>query len=116
MIRLAPEEVEIALPGALFGGNPRGFIDHLGLHGRSLGDNRWAVWPNNAKAFVTHHGLADETEFDNRFDHLDPVPITGAHMDDPQSVERFELDSQLAERMTGKPDITALSIASRQTS
>lgn len=78
VIRLAPEEVEIALPGALFGGNPRGFIDHLGLHGRSLGDNRWAVWPNNAKAFVTHH-YCSATPIDYRY------PTTRSNRGRPKS-------------------------------
>ena len=91
------EEVQIALSGALFGGDPRGLIDHFGLHGRPLDNDRWAVWPSNDRAFISHHGLADETEFANRFDHLKQVPMTAAHLvDDPEALERFsELESQL---------------------
>ncbi len=102
------EEVELTLPGALYGGDPRGFLDASGLHCRPLGGNRWAVWPDDNKVFVSHHGLADETQFANRFDHLDQLPIAGDHMDDPQVAERFaELDGQLAERINGNSDITA---------
>jgi hypothetical protein len=54
---MAREEVEVELSGALFDGDPRGFIDHIGLHGRPLGNNRWAVWPTNDKAFISHRGL-----------------------------------------------------------
>jgi hypothetical protein len=106
---MAREEVELTLPGALFGGNPRGFIDYLGLHGRPLGDNRWAVWPSNDKVFVSHHGLADDTEFVNRFDHLTQMPMTGTHLNDPETVARFaELDQQLTERMASGSDIAAV--------
>ncbi|MDT5103264.1 MAG: hypothetical protein QOI25_777 [Mycobacterium sp.] len=105
---MARDEVELALSGAPFGGDPRGFIDFLGLNGRPLGDNRWAVWPSNDKVFVSHHGLADGTEFLNRFDHLTQLPMNNAHLDDPAVIARFaEHDRQLAERMAG-PDIAAV--------
>ena len=103
------EEVELTLSGALFDGNPRGLIDYIGLHGRPLGNNRWAVWPSNDKVFVSHHGLADDTAFVNRFDHLTQMPITADHLDDPETVAGFaKLDEQLAERMAGGPDIAAV--------
>ncbi|GAB3228239.1 hypothetical protein [Mycolicibacterium hippocampi] len=102
------EEVELVLPGVLFGGDPRGFLDYLGLHGRPLGNNRWKVWPNNDKLFISHHLLADDTEFSNRFDHLNNMPISSPHLDDPETVARFaEMDRQLAERMSGESDIAA---------
>src|SRR3954463_9956912 len=75
------EEVELVLPGVLFGGDLRGFLDYLGLHGRPLGNNRWAVWPNNDKVFISHYGLADDTEFVNRFDHLKNMPLASPHLD-----------------------------------
>ena len=70
------------------------------MHGRPLGNNRWAVWPTNDKAFISHRGLADQTQFANRFDHLNQVPVTGTHLaDDPELLARFaELESQLADR------------------
>jgi hypothetical protein len=107
---MAREEVEVELSGALFDGDPRGFIDHIGLHGRPLGNNRWAVWPTNDKAFISHRGLADQTQFANRFDHLNQVPVTGTHLaDDPELLTRFaELESQLADRLSGKADIAAV--------
>lgn len=105
---MAREEVELTLAGALFGRDPRGFIDFLGLNGRPLGDNRWAVWPSNDKVFISHHGLADDTEFVNRFDHLTHLPMNNTHLDDPAVIARFaEHDRQLAERMAA-PDITAV--------
>jgi len=103
------EEVELVLPGVLFGGDLRGFLDYLGLQGRSLGNNRWAVWPNNDKVFISHYGLTDDTEFVNRFDHLKNMPLTSPHLDDPEIVARLaEMEQQLAERMSGGSDITAL--------
>src|ERR1700747_2048674 len=103
------EEVELVLPGVLFGGDLRGFLDYLGLHGRSLGNNRWAVWPNNDEVFISHYGLADDTEFVNRFDHLKNMPLTSPHLDDPETVARLaEMEKQLAERMSGGSDIAAL--------
>jgi hypothetical protein len=69
------------------------------------------VAPNDEKTFISHHGLADETKFANRFDYLNQVPMTGSHLfDDPEILKRFgELDGQLAERMTdGKSDIAAM--------
>lgn len=102
------DEVELVLPGQLFGGDPRGFIEFVGLHGRPLGDNRWAVSPNNDKGFVRHYGLADESEFANRFDHLTYLPMDCSHLSDPDTLKRFtELEAQLAERMK-VPDIAAL--------
>ncbi|AXN45106.1 hypothetical protein MM1218R_03171 [Mycobacterium marinum] len=103
------EEVELVLPSVLFGGDLRGFLDYLGLHGRSLGSDRWAVWPNNDKVFISHYGLADDTEFVNRFDHLKNMPLASPHLDDPDTVARFaEMEKQLAERMSGGSDIAAL--------
>jgi len=46
-----PPEVELRLSGDLFGGNPRGLLNHLGLYGRPMGDNRWMVRPNEEKSF-----------------------------------------------------------------
>lgn len=106
---MAREEVELVLPDVLFGGDLRGFIDYLGLHGRPLGNNRWAIWPNNDRRFISHYGLADDTEFVNRFDHLTNMPLTAGRLDDPETVARFaEMDRLLAERMSGGTDIAAL--------
>lgn len=105
---MSREEVELVLPGVLFGGNPRGFLDYVGLHGRPLGDDRWVVWPNNDKLFISYHGLADDTEFVNRFDHLKNMPMSSPHLDDPETVAQFaELDKKLAERMSAESDIAA---------
>jgi hypothetical protein len=59
---------KLPLPAALFGGDPRGLLQHLGLNGRRLTDEQWAVWPNDGRRFVSHHNLPDETEFGNNFD------------------------------------------------
>lgn len=107
--RVAREEVELALPAGLFGGNPRGFLDYLGLHGRQLGIDRWSVWPQNGRGFIGHFGLADDTEFIDRFDHLTNMPMAGERLDDPETAARFaEMEEMLAERMAGGSDIAAL--------
>ena len=103
------EEVELELPDILFGKDPRGFLDFIGLHGRPLGDNRWAVKPTNDKVFVSHYGLADDTQFTNRFDHLAQIPLTDEKLDDPNTVAGFaELERLLAERMASGSDIAAV--------
>jgi hypothetical protein len=79
------------------------------LYGRPLGDNRWAVRPTNDKVFISHHGLADDTEFVDRFDHLKQIPMTAGRLDDPDTIARFaEHDRLLAERLGGGPDIAAV--------
>ena len=106
---MTTDEVELRLSGALFGGDPRGFLDYLGLYGRPLGDNRWVVRPSNDKVFVSHHGLADDTEFVDRFDHLQQMPRTAGRLDDPDTIARFaEHDRLLAERLAGGADIAAV--------
>jgi hypothetical protein len=103
------DEVELTLSGALFGGDPRGFLEYLGLHGRQLGDNRWVVRTSNDKVFVSHYSLADNTEFVDRFDHLTQMPMTAGNLDDPETIARFaEHDRLLAERLAGGPDIAAV--------
>jgi hypothetical protein len=95
-------EVTLQLPDALFGGDPRGLLQHLGLSGRRLSDGQWAVWPNDDRSFVSRRNLADETELANNFDPLNHVPDPGIPLDDPDTLQQFsELEEQLAERMAG---------------
>jgi hypothetical protein len=107
---LARDEVELELSGYLFDGDPRGLIEHCGLVGRSLGGNRWKVWPNDETSLVVLRGLADETEFPNLFGYLDHMPMTASPvLADPDLLEHFgKLESQLAERMAGKSDLAAM--------
>ncbi len=101
-------EVELRISGELFGRDPRGLLRHLGLYGRHLGDDRWAVRPNEDKSFVSCRDLADETESANRFDYLNDVPDPSIALDDPELLQRFsDLEEQLAERMAGGSDIAA---------
>ncbi len=95
-------EVTLQLPDALFGGDPRGLLQHLGLNGRRLSDGQWAVWPNDDRSFVSFRNLADETEFVNNFDPLKHVPDPTVSLDDPDTLQQFsDLEEQLAERMAG---------------
>jgi hypothetical protein len=94
------DEVELELPDILFGKDPRGFLEFIGLHGRPLGNNRWKVKANNDKAFISHHLLADDTPFTNRFDHLTEIPLSTEKLDDPDTDAGFaQLEQQLAERL-----------------
>jgi hypothetical protein len=103
------EEVELALPGAIFGGDPRGFNEFLNLNCRPLGEGRWSVWPTNDKGFISHHCVADDTNFMNRFGHLTHMPLDSVHLEDLAVIAGFaNLDKQLAERMEGTDDIAAL--------
>jgi hypothetical protein len=82
----------------------------LGLHGRSLGDNRWAVWPSDDNSFFRSFDLADETGFEHRLDDLlDQVPENDESIiANPAMVEGFnELEEHLAERTTSASDISA---------
>ena len=107
--RVVREVVELALPAGVFGGDPRGFLDYLGLHGRQLGNDRWAIWPRTDRGFIAHYGLADDTDFIDRYDHLTNMPMSGVRVDDPATVAGFaEMEQMLAERMAGGSDIAAL--------
>jgi hypothetical protein len=95
-------EVALQLPDALFGGDPRGLLQHLGLNGRRLSDGQWAVRPNSDRSFVSFRNLADETEFANNFDPLNHVRDPSIPLDDPDTLQQFsDLAQQLAERMAG---------------
>lgn len=101
-------EVQLRLPDALYGGDPRGFLQHLGLDGRRLSDDRWAVWPNADTSFIRCRDLADETGLRYRFDYLDEVPEPTTDLDELEVVERFgELEDQLSERMQSGSDLAA---------
>jgi hypothetical protein len=100
-------EVILQLPAGLFGGDPRGLLQYLGLHGRRVDDNRWSVRPNDDGSFVRCRDLADETEFVN-FNPLRNARDPGVTFDDPDTLARFsELEEQLAERMATSSDLAA---------
>ncbi len=106
---MTTDEVELTLSGALFGGDPRGFLRYLGLHGRPIGNNRWVVKPSNDRVFISHYGLADDTEFVDRFDHLKHTPMIARLLDDPDTIARFaQHERRLAERLAGGHDIAAV--------
>ncbi|OMC28877.1 hypothetical protein A5738_22550 [Mycobacterium colombiense] len=102
-------EVNLQVPAEIFNGDPRGLIKHLGLKGRPLGDNRWAVRPTDDTDLVKSYDLADETGLDHRFDRLSLVPPTAESFADDHAVaERFdELHSQLLERLQAN-DLSAV--------
>lgn len=106
---MSRDEVEVEFHDALFGGDPRGLLDHLKLEGRPLGKNRWSVWPSHDRGFVSHHLIADETRFANRFDHLTHLQLSSSGLlGDPEIRARWtELDDQLAARIAANQDITA---------
>jgi hypothetical protein len=100
--------VELRLPGSLYGGDPRGLIKHLGLHGRRISGDRWAVWPDEGKSFILCRDLADETGYDHRLDYLRETPDPTIRLDDADTLERIaDLNDQLKERMRSGSDITA---------
>jgi hypothetical protein len=95
-------EVTLRLPAGLFGGDPRGLLQYLGLNGRRLSDEQWAVWPNDDRSFVCRHNLADETELADNFDPLNHVPDPSIPLDDPDTLQQFnDLEEHLAARMAG---------------
>lgn len=101
-------EVQLRLQDVLYGGDPRGLLQHLGLHGRRLSDDRWAVWPNEDTSFITYRDLADETGLRHRFDYLNEMPEPATSLDEPDIVERFvELEDQLSKRMHSGSDLAA---------
>jgi hypothetical protein len=74
--------VELRLPDALSGGNPRGLLDHLGLLGRRISDDTWSVWPKGDMHFVSCRDLADESQLPNNFEPLREVPKPPISLDD----------------------------------
>jgi hypothetical protein len=100
-------KVTLQLPDALFGGDPRGFLQHLGLNGRRLSDGQWAVWPNDDRSFISCRDLADETGFVN-FEPLKDAPDPAVTFDDPDTLARFsQLEEQLTKRMGNDSDLAA---------
>ena len=93
-------DVELRLPPGLFNGDSRGLVAHLGLVGRHLGGDRWAVRPRAHGKFISSQTLADETGFSHRFDLLgettesvliaddeeDEPDIGGENEDDPSDI------------------------------
>lgn len=101
-------KVELVLPGELFGGNPRGLLQYLGLNGRELGNGRWSVWIVDDASFVRYQSLADESDLDNDFNALRDAPDPTVTFDDPDTLARFqELEDQLMERMGSASDLAA---------
>lgn len=94
--------VQMRLPGPLFGGDPRGLLRFLGLHGQLVKDDLWSVWPDSSdRSFVRCRYLAEETGFVN-FDPLRDARDPSVTFDDPDTLARFsELEDQLAQRMAG---------------
>ncbi|QNI08717.1 hypothetical protein GAN17_22520 [Mycobacterium kubicae] len=94
-------EVALRLPEGLYGGDPRGLINHLGLVGRSLGNNYWSVRPTDETDLIKSCDLADETGLRQHFERLNSAPNTAqVDMDDEETVQRFnELVAQLDDRM-----------------
>jgi len=100
--------VKLALPGAIFDGDPRGLLNFLGLNGQALSTGEWSVWTTDDPSFVRYQNLADETEFDNNFDALRDAPDPSVTFDDPDTLARFEeLEQQLIERMGAAADLAA---------
>ena len=101
-------EVELTLPTSLFDGNLRGLISHLGLYGRHVGGERWAVRPNENGRLVTSCQLADETGLTYRFDRLSTAPQSPTLEPGPDLAEHFERQRKiLLDRIT-KGDMSAL--------
>jgi hypothetical protein len=93
-------DVELRLPPGLFSGDSRGLVAHLGLVGRHLGGDRWAVRASANGKFISSQTLADETGFSYRFDPLNETAESILIAEDPNLVARFdELMEQLAPRL-----------------
>lgn len=94
-------EVTLRLPPGLCAGNPPGLIGQLGLRGRHLGDDRWAVRPADDNSFVKSFDLADETGLAHRFDRLSNARQPADSFEiDQEAADRFaQLQNQLLERL-----------------
>lgn len=94
-------EVKLTLPSGLFGGDPRGLLNHMGLQGRPLGEDRWSVRPTEATDLIKSCDLADETGVPDHYERLVENPNSvDVDINDPEMIERFnELNDQLEDRM-----------------
>jgi hypothetical protein len=100
--------VHIEIPPELFDGDTRGFLQHLGLHGRHLMDNDWSIRADAGPKLVTSMTLADETGFDHKFDVLAQLPNIDAIVNDPSYFDEWEqLGARLMERFLTGNDETA---------
>lgn len=101
-------EVELTIPPELFGGSSRGLLAHLGLRGRALGRDRWAVRPTDDRGFLDSHELADERGFVHRFDRLEHAPEIATIEVRPVLAEAFRRQRQSLIRRAEGGDISAL--------
>lgn len=101
-------EVELHLPAKLFGGNTPGLITHLGLYGRDLGNERWAVRPNQDNAFLKSFDLADESGLAHRYDLLHHSPKSPQLHMDPSLTKEFERQRAHLEQRVRAGDMSAL--------
>lgn len=99
--------VEVTLPRALFDGNTRGLISHLGLHGRHLGGERWSVRANSDQ-LVTSGDLANETGLAYAFDRVSAIPESSTFHPTSELADRFEHQRTILQSRMVNGDIAAL--------
>jgi len=93
-------DVVLRLPAGLFSGDPQGLLSHLGLIGRDLGNERWAVRAGGEATFIRTETLSDETGFPSRFEGLNETAESVSLAENPDLVARFnELMEHLAPRL-----------------
>lgn len=101
-------EVELTIPPGLFGGSSRGLLAHLGLLGRELGGDRWAVRPTDNRGFINSHELADESGFVYRFDRLEQAPEIASVELSPELATAYRRQRESLIRRAESGDISAL--------
>lgn len=102
--------VQIRLPSDIFGGSPEGFLDHLGLEGHHVADDRWSVKARDLQGenLLTVYNIADESGRAHRFDLLHHVPNAEPIIDAETISRANEVRQRLLERATGAGDIVAM--------
>jgi hypothetical protein len=104
-----PEKpVKVWIPPEMFDSDPAGFLEYLGYHGESLGDDFWSITAIQQKDLIRWYVIADESGREHRFDFLDRVPERDPTLD-ADSVRRIkEMHQLLEERMQSGGDLAAL--------
>ena len=84
------ERVQLALPPDIFGSNPQGLLQFLGLDGQPLGGDKWSVRLADPNAnLLTVHDLASGETGERNFSRLEEVHPQEVSLD-AQSAEELE--------------------------
>lgn len=95
----AKNAVELRLPPDIFGRDPRGLLQFLGLNGQLIGDDRWSVHVADAQAaLLTVHDLVEKVTGEHNFEVLQNVHPNEVELDPQDAAELEKIRERLVTR------------------